>query len=61
MAHELDGGSHQEHRTRNAAERQYSRIPRKSRIIFLEVHTIDSSEFEEDLRVEGEDKFGYRV
>lgn len=61
IAHEPDGDTREEYRAKNAAERHYSHIPRRSRIIFLEVHPADSSEFEEELQVAGTEKFGYRV
>ena len=61
VANEPDDGSLEEYRNKNADERRYAHIPRKSKIIFLEVHPTDSSEFEEDLVVEGVEKHGYRV
>lgn len=61
IANEPDDGSEQEYRSKNEAERRYSHIPRNSKIIFLEVLTADSSEFEEELVVEGKVKHGYRV
>lgn len=61
VANEPDDGSLAEYREKDADERRYSHIPRKAKIIFLEVHPTDSSEFEEDLVVEGVEKHGYRV
>ena len=61
VANEPDDGSLEEYRNKNADERRYAHIPRKSKIIFLEVHPTDSSEFEEELVVEGVEKHGYRV
>ncbi|KFF58950.1 amino acid transporter [Cryobacterium sp. MLB-32] len=61
VANEPDDGSAAEYRQKNLAERRYSHIPRNSRIIFVEVHTTDSSEFEEDLLVRGVHKHGFRV
>jgi len=61
VANEPDDGSPEEYEQKNAAERHYSHIPRDSRIIFLEVHPTDSSEFEEELVVHGVEKFGHRV
>ncbi|MET0844464.1 MAG: amino acid transporter, partial [Mycetocola sp.] len=61
IANEPDDGSAEEYRNKNDAERRYSHIPRNSKIIFLEVLTSDSSEFEEELVVEGRVKHGYRV
>ncbi|GAA3207229.1 APC family permease [Microbacterium terregens] len=61
VANEPDDGSPEEYSSKDAAERRYSHIPIDSRIIFLEVHPTDSSEFEEELLVEGVEKHGYRV
>ena len=61
IANEPDDGSAEEYRNKNDAERRYSHIPRNSKIIFLEVLATDSSEFEEELVVEGKIKHGYRV
>ncbi len=61
IAHEPGTGGREEYRAKNAAERRYSHIPRTSRILFLEVHGTDSSEFEEELLVHGVVKHGYRV
>lgn len=61
VAHEPDGGSAEDYRRKNNAERRYSHIPRNSKIIFLEVLPADSSEFEEALLVEGSVRHGFRV
>ena len=61
IANEPDDGSKNEYKTKNSDERRFSHIPQKSKIIFLEVHPADSSDFEEDLLVRGIDKHGYRV
>ena len=61
IANEPDEGTREEYRSKNADERRYSHIPRNSPTIFLEVHPADSSDFEEDLVVEGVDAYGYRV
>lgn len=61
IAHEPDGGDPEEYSVKEAAERRYSHIPTDSRVLFLEVHPTDPSEFEEDLVVEGVDKDGHRV
>ncbi len=61
IAHEPDDDSVAEYRNKNSDERRFSHIPPKSKIIFLEVHPADSSDFEEDLLVRGVDKHGYRV
>jgi hypothetical protein len=61
IANEPDDGSAKEYRDKNADERRFSHIPQRSKVIFLEVHRADSSDFEEDLLVRGVDKHGYRV
>ncbi len=61
IANEPDDGSAAEYRSKNVDERRYSHIPRNSKTIFLEVHPTDSSDFEEDLVVSGENVHGYRV
>ncbi len=61
VAHDPDDGSAEEYRSKNDDERRYSHIPRNSKIIFLEVLPADSSEFEEELIVEGTVRYGYRV
>jgi hypothetical protein len=47
--------------THQPSLRRHSHIPPKDRVIFLEVHKSDSSDFEEDLVVRVVDKHGYRV
>ena len=61
IANEPDDGSAQEYKDKNKDERHHSHIPAKDKVIFLEVHKSDSSDFEEDLVVRGVDKHGYRV
>ena len=61
IANEPDDGSAEEYRKKNKDERHYSHIPQRSLTIFLEVHHSDSSDFEEDLVVQGVVKHGYRV
>jgi hypothetical protein len=61
IANEPDDGTLDEYRKKNTDERRYSHIPQKSRTIFLEVHPADSSDFEEDLVVRGEEKHGFRI
>jgi hypothetical protein len=61
IANEPDDGSAKEYSSKNSDERRFSHIPQKSKIIFLEVHPADSSDFEEDLLVQGVEKHGYRV
>lgn len=61
IANEPDEGDAAEYRTKLAEERRDSGIPMRSPVIFLEVHKDDSSNFEEDLLVEGVTAHGYRV
>jgi hypothetical protein len=61
IANEPDDGSLDEYRNKNSDERRYSHIPQNARTIFLEVHHADSSDFEEDLKVRGEEKHGFRI
>jgi len=61
VANEPDDGSEEEYRLKLAEERRDSGIPQRAAIIFLEVHHADSSDFEEDLVVEGIVRHGYRV
>ena len=61
IANEPDEGTREEYRNKNVDERRFSHIPRNSPTIFLEVHPADSSDFEEDLVVNGVDLYGYRV
>jgi len=61
IANEPDDGSLQEYRDKNKDERLHSHIPQKDKVVFLEVHKSDSSDFEEDLVVRGVIKHGYRV
>ncbi len=61
IANEPDDGSADEYKNKNSDERRFSNIPQRSKIIFLEVHPADSSDFEEDLLVRGVTKHGYRV
>ncbi|QGU28751.1 amino acid transporter [Microbacterium oryzae] len=42
-------------------ERRFNGIPRAAQVVFLQVHVGDSSEFEEDLIVRGEEHAGHRV
>ena len=61
IAHENHGGSEEEYNKKAKAERKWGRIPAGLSTIFLEVHVVDSSDFEEDLVVTGVNNFGYRI
>ncbi|MGN6325901.1 amino acid transporter [Pseudolysinimonas sp.] len=61
IANEPDAGDAAEYVQKAADERRDSGIPQRSPVIFLEVHPADSSDFEEDLVVEGRATEGFRV
>jgi hypothetical protein len=61
ISHEPDVDTAKEYHDKSRDERHFSHIPQKSPTIFLEVHTSDSSDFEENLEVRGVVKYGYRV
>jgi hypothetical protein len=61
IANEPDAGDAEEYRQKAEDERRDSGIPQRSPVLFLEVHPADSSDFEEDLVVEGVVAHGYRV
>lgn len=61
IANEPDAGDAAEYALKAAEERRDSGIPQRSPVIFLEVHPADSSDFEEDLVVEGRAIEGFRV
>lgn len=61
IAHEPGSLSASEYKVKIADERRDSGIPQRSPVIFLEVYKDDSSNFEEDLVVEGVSIHGYRV
>jgi hypothetical protein len=42
-------------------EREVSRIPDDEPTVFLEVSVADAAEFEADLEIRGEERFGYQV
>jgi hypothetical protein len=61
IANEPDAGDAREYKDKLAEERRDSGIPMRTPVIFLEVYQSDTSNFEEDLVVEGHTMFGYRV
>jgi hypothetical protein len=61
ISHEPDVDTDKEYAQKNKDERKFSHIPQRSRTIFIEVYPSDSSDFEEDLVVNGVVKHGYRV
>ncbi|PPI19501.1 amino acid transporter [Rathayibacter tritici] len=61
LANEPDDGSEAEYRDKLAEEQRDSNLPMRGPVLFLEVHTTDSSDFEEDLIVQGRVCHGFRV
>ena len=61
VANEPDGGSREEYVQKLKEERRDSGIPQRSPVIFLEVYPSDSSDFEEDLDVQGIAMHGFRM
>jgi hypothetical protein len=61
VAHEPNLGSEDEYRLKLRDERRDSGIPARAPVVFLEVHSGDSSNFEEDLIVRGVIRHGFRV
>jgi hypothetical protein len=61
VANEPDDGSASEYRQKISDERRDSGIPQRRPVIFLEVYSTDSSNFEEDLEVRGVVRHGNRV
>jgi hypothetical protein len=61
VAHDPGGDGEAAYRIKAREERHDSRIPSRVAIIFLEVHKADSSDFEEDLLVQGSIRHGFRL
>jgi hypothetical protein len=61
IANEPDARDEAEYREKLATEREANRIPDREPVVFLEVTVADASEFESELEVRGEDRFGYQV
>ncbi|MCJ1704218.1 amino acid transporter [Rathayibacter sp. VKM Ac-2926] len=61
LANEPDDGSEREYRDKLAEEQRDSNLPMRGPVLFLEVHATDSSDFEEDLVVQGRVCHGFRV
>jgi hypothetical protein len=51
----------QEYRAKWREEREVNRIAEDEPTVFLEVSVADASEFEADLEIRGEERFGYKV
>jgi hypothetical protein len=61
IANEPDDRDVQEYREKEQEARANHHIPPEDPLLFLEVTIPDSSEFEDVLRVHGEERFGYRI
>jgi hypothetical protein len=61
VANEPDERDEREYRAKWQEEREVSRIPEDEPTVFLEVSVADASEFESDLEIKGEERFGYQV
>jgi len=61
IANEPDERDQQEYLDKWQEEREVNRIPDYQPTVFLEVSVADASEFESDLEVRGEDRFGHQV
>jgi hypothetical protein len=61
IANEPDTRDEIEYREKEREERADHHIPADDQVLFLEVTVPDSSEFEDTLRVIGEERFGYRI
>ncbi|MFD9739678.1 hypothetical protein [Umezawaea sp. NPDC059074] len=61
IANEPDDRDETEYREKEQEERADHHIPADDPVLFLEVTVHDSSDFEDVLRVSGEERFGYRV
>jgi hypothetical protein len=55
------GRDEHEYRAKWQEERDVSRVPEDEPAVFLEVSVADASEFEADLEIRGEERFGYKV
>jgi hypothetical protein len=61
VANEPDARDEEEYREKEEEARENHNIPPDKPIIFLEVTVPDSSDFEDVLRVRGEERFGYKI
>ena len=61
IAHEPNARDEAEYRDKEREQRDNNRLPEEDPVIFLEVTLSDASQFETDLTVRGEERFGYRV
>jgi hypothetical protein len=61
IANEPDARDEAEYRDKDAEQRDVSNIPRDASVIFLEVTLTDASQFETELEVHGEERFGNKI
>jgi hypothetical protein len=61
IANEPDARDETEYREKEAEQREISNIPDDVPVIFLEVSLTDASQFETELDVHGEERFGYQI
>jgi hypothetical protein len=61
IANEPDERDQREYLSKWQEEQEANRIPDDQPLVFLEVSVADASEFESDLEVRGEDRFGHQV
>ena len=61
IANEPNERDQREYLAKWQEEREINRVPYDQPTVFLEVSVADASEFEADLEIRGEERFGYRV
>ncbi|GAA1650215.1 APC family permease [Kribbella alba] len=61
IANEPDDRDEAEYRDKDAEQRDVSNIPQDASVIFLEVTLTDASQFETELDVHGEERFGHKI
>jgi hypothetical protein len=61
IANEPNERDQQEYLAKWQEEREINRVPNDQPTVFLEVSVADASEFEADLEIRGEERFGYQV
>jgi hypothetical protein len=61
VAHEADERTAEEYRNKVRQVREDNNVPKWAPLIFIEVTVIDASDFETELEVHGEERFGHRI
>ncbi|HEY0472791.1 MAG TPA: amino acid transporter [Kribbella sp.] len=61
IANEPNARDEAEYREKEAEQREISNIPPDVPVVFLEVTLTDASQFETELEVHGEERFGYKI